>query len=41
MRFAFDTLIRPHIDETLAKKLYATAWLPPVTKRPPLRKPAQ
>jgi len=41
MRYAFDTLIRPHIDEKEAKKLHGTAWLPPVTTRPPLRKVAQ
>jgi hypothetical protein len=31
--FAFDTLIRPHIDRKLARKLY-TIWLPPVEARP-------
>jgi len=41
MTYAFDTLIRPHIDAKEAKKLYGTTWLPPVTKRPPLRKAAQ
>ncbi len=40
VNFAFDTLIRPHIDDTLAKKLYGSAWLPPVTARPPTRKVA-
>jgi Putative metallopeptidase len=38
MSFAFDTLIRPHIDRKLAKQLYGSAWLPPVTTRPPPRK---
>src|SRR5262249_13556814 len=32
--YAFDTLIRPHIDARLARKLYKR-WLPPVTTRPP------
>ena len=31
--FAFDTLIRPHIDAKLARTIYAV-WLPPV-HRPP------
>jgi len=30
---AFDTLIRPHIDERLARKLHKR-WLPPVTSKP-------
>ena len=34
--FAFDTLIRPHIDRRLARKLYAV-WLPPADKPPPPR----
>jgi hypothetical protein len=37
MTFAFDTLIRPHIDKKLARKVYQSSWLPPVTKRPPPR----
>jgi hypothetical protein len=36
---AFDTLIRPHIDQRLAKSLYKR-WLPPVTTKPrPWRSP--
>ena len=31
---AFDTLIRPHIDRGLARKLHKR-WLPPVTAAPP------
>lgn len=34
--FAFDRLIRPHIDRKLARRLHRT-WLPPVTHRPPRR----
>ncbi len=37
LSFAFDKLIRPHIDPRLAKEAYRSAWLPPVTKRPPAR----
>jgi hypothetical protein len=30
---AFETLIRPHIDRKLARKLHKR-WLPPVTTKP-------
>ena len=33
---AFETLIRPHIDRGLARKLHKR-WLPPVTAAPPTR----
>jgi hypothetical protein len=36
--FAYKTLIRPHVDRRLAKKVLSTSWLPsPSTK--PLRRP--
>src|SRR5262249_46853797 len=31
--YAFDTLIGPHIDRALARKLYKS-WLPPITTKP-------
>jgi hypothetical protein len=33
--YAFDTLIGPHIDKAIARKLHKQ-WLPPVTTKPPL-----
>lgn len=36
VNFAFDALIRPHVDRKLARRMYA-AWLPPVDTRPPPR----
>ena len=29
--YAFQTLIGPHIDQELAKKVYAKSWLPGIT----------
>ena len=37
LNYAFDKLIRPHIDQELAKQIYEAAWLPPMTMRPPRR----
>ena len=37
LNYAFDKLIRPHIDQQLAKQIYEAAWLPPTTMRPPRR----
>src|SRR5262245_32419405 len=37
LAFAFKTLIGPYIDETLAKHVMATQWLPEGTTRPPRR----
>lgn len=34
IKFAFDKLIRPHVDVEMAKRIYGAAWLPPVIKRP-------
>jgi hypothetical protein len=34
--FAFDRLIRPHVDRELARKLYRQ-WLPPIDRRPQRR----
>jgi len=31
--YAFNTLIKPHIDRRLARKYYRS-WLPPIDKRP-------
>jgi hypothetical protein len=33
LSYAFDTLIGPHIDRQLARKLHKS-WLPPITTRP-------
>jgi hypothetical protein len=43
LAWAFDGIIRPHIDEQLAKKVLDSSWLPAVTFRPtrPGHPPAQ
>jgi hypothetical protein len=33
LNYAFDKLIRPHIDQDLTKQIYEAAWLSPMTRR--------